>query len=64
MIDATLQFLASRLNFYLRMNRPVQEDMAVVSKILENDGKESELSVNKLCLFLVNIENEVNVGHL
>lgn len=64
MIDATLQFLASRLNFYLRMNQPVQEDMAVVSKILENDGKESELSVNKLCLFLVNIENEVNIQKL
>lgn len=64
MIDATLQFLASRLNFYLRMNQPVQEDMAVVSKILENDGKESDLSVNKLCLFLVNIENEVNIQKL
>lgn len=61
MIDAVLQFLAFRLNFYLRMNQPVQDDMVVVSKLLENDGKESDLSVNKLCLFLVNVENEVNV---
>lgn len=61
MIGATLQFLASRLNFYLKMNQPLQDDMVVVSKILENDGKESDLSVNKLCLFLANIENEVNV---
>lgn len=42
MINASLQFLASQLNQYLRLKNPIQEDMAVVSRLMDNDGRESE----------------------
>ncbi len=58
MINASLQFLASQLNQYLRIKNPIQEDMAVVSKLMENDGRESEHATNKLVLFLANVEKD------
>lgn len=58
MINATLQFLASKLDAYLRKDRPIQESLVVVSRLMENDGKESENSINKLNLFLVNVEKD------
>lgn len=61
MINAALQFIASRLNSYLRMAQTYQDDIVVVSKLMENDGKESDAAINKICLFLVNVENDVNV---
>lgn len=66
MIGATLQFLASQLDYHLRKNQPVQENLVVVSRLMENDGKESENSINKLNLFLVNVEKDSmaqNVPH-
>lgn len=58
MINASLQFLASQLNQHLRRKNPVQEDMVVVSKLMDNDGREPELTTNKLVLFLVNVEKD------
>lgn len=61
MINAVLQFLATRLNTHLHGNQSLQEDLVVVSKLLENDGRESERSINKLNLFLVNVGCDSNV---
>lgn len=58
MINAALQFLASRLDAYLRKDMPLQENLVVVSRLMENDGKETESSINKLNLFLVNVEKD------
>lgn len=58
MIGASLQYLAMRLNLHLRQEMSVREDLVVVSKMLENDGKEYEDSVNKLNIFLVNMERD------
>ena len=40
MIGASLQFLAMQLNLHLRRTMSVREDLVVVSRMLENDGKE------------------------
>ena len=58
MINTALHFLASQLNQYLSRKNSSQEKMVVVSKITENDGRESELTSNKLTLFLVNVEKD------
>ncbi|MBR3669031.1 MAG: DUF4255 domain-containing protein [Fibrobacter sp.] len=58
MIKAALQFLATQLNQYLRRKSHIQEDMVVVSRIMDNDGHESEHSTNKLVLFIANIEKD------
>lgn len=58
MIGASLQFLAMQLNLHLRRTMSVREDLVVVSRILENDGKEYENAVNKLNIFLVNMERD------
>ena len=58
MIGASLQYLAMRLNLHLRQEMSVREDLVVVSKMLENDGKEYEDAVNKLNIFLVNMERD------
>ena len=48
MIGASLQFLAMQLNLHLRRTMSVREDLVVVSRMLENDGKEYE-GVRKNC---------------
>lgn len=60
MINAALQFLATRLNNRLRTKQSLQENLVVVSRLFENDGRESEQSINKLNLFLVNVSSESN----
>jgi len=58
MINASLHFLALQLNQYLRRKTPTQEDLVVVSRIMDNDGRESEHTANKLVLFLANVEKD------
>lgn len=61
MIGASLQFLATQLNLHLRRTLSVREDLVVVSRMLENDGKDCEEAANKLNLFLVNMERDTMV---
>lgn len=58
MINASLQFLAAQLNQHLRRKAQTQEDIVVVSRIMDNDGRESEHTTNKLVLFLTNVEKD------
>ena len=53
-----MQFLAMQLNLHLRRTMSVREDLVVVSRMLENDGKEYEEATNKLNIFLVNMERD------
>ena len=46
MIGASLQFLATQLNLHLRRTLSVREDLVVVSRMLENDGKDCEEAAN------------------
>ena len=55
MIGASLQFLAMQLNLHLRRTMSVREDLVVVSRLIENDGKEYEGALNKLNIFLINM---------
>lgn len=58
MIGASLQFLAMQLNLHLRRIMSIREDLVVVSRMIENDGKECEGAINKLNIFLVNMERD------
>ena len=42
----------------------IREDVVVVSRMLENDGKDYEGATNKLNLFLVNMERDSMVKNV
>lgn len=58
MIDAAVSHIASELNQHIRRMFSLNEDMAVLSNLLELDGSVSLHVNNKLALFLVNIEKD------
>lgn len=58
MINEALHFLASQLNQHLCRKSLSQENLVIVSKIIDNDGREPELVTNKLVLFLANVEKD------
>ncbi len=58
MIDAAIDHIATELNQYVRRTFSLNEDMVVVSSLLEQDGAVSVPVYNKLVLFLVNIEKD------
>ena len=58
MIDLVVNHLAGRLNQALRRTLRVTEDLAVASPLHELDGSIATQAVNRLVVFLVNIERE------
>ncbi len=58
MIDAAIGQIANQLNLALRRSFRATEDLVVVSHLQEQDGSVATQAVNKLALFLVNIERE------
>jgi len=58
MIFASLQFLAVQLNMHLRRVYSLQEDLVAVSRLVESDGTVPERAMNRLVLFLVNVERD------
>jgi len=58
MIDAAVGHIASELNQHIRRTYSLNEDMVVVSNLLEQDGSVSVHVNNKLVVFLVNIEKD------
>lgn len=56
MIVSALSHIANQLNQYLRRSFDLNEDIAVVSNILEQDGSLVPNINNKLVIFLINIE--------
>lgn len=58
MIDAALEYICSQLNQSLKNAFDLQEDIAVVSNIVDQDGSVVTQASNKLVITLVNLEKE------
>lgn len=58
MINLAIQLLTTRLNQYLRGIYNLNEDVVVVSNLLEIDGSLASNINNRLVVFLVNIEKD------
>ena len=58
MIDSAVTHLANQLNQYLRRTVDLNEDIVVVSNLVEQDGQISPHVNNKLVMFLINIEKD------
>jgi len=58
MIDGALSHVVWQLNQHLRRTFLLEEDFAVLSNIVEQDGSLVPLVANKLVVFLVGIEQE------
>ncbi|MEN8179267.1 MAG: DUF4255 domain-containing protein [Pseudomonadota bacterium] len=58
MIDTAINHIASELNQYLKRTFDQNEDLVVVSNILEQDGTVATHVNNKIVISLVNIEKD------
>jgi hypothetical protein len=58
MINAAVSHIANQLNQFLKRSFDLNEDVVVMSNILEQDGTLAPNINNKLVVFLVNIEKE------
>ncbi|MCH8292601.1 DUF4255 domain-containing protein, partial [Candidatus Poribacteria bacterium] len=58
MIDSAISHIASQLNQFLKRSFDLNEDIVVISNILEQDGNLASHIDNKLVVFLVNIEKD------
>ena len=58
MIDAAISHIAGQLNQYLKRSFDLNEDIVVVSNILEQDGSVASNVANKLVMFLINVERD------
>ena len=58
MIDTAIAQVASQLNQALKRQFMVSEDLVVTSNLHEQDGSVATQVVNKVAVFLVNIERE------
>lgn len=63
MIDAAITHIATELNQHLKRTFDLNEDLVVISNILEQDGSVATHVNNKIVVSLVNIEKET-VPHL
>lgn len=59
MIDAAIQHIAVELNQHLKRKFDLNEDLVVISNILEQDGSMATLVNDKIVISLVNIERDV-----
>ena len=58
MINLAIQLLAGQLNQHLRRTYALNQDMVVVSNLLDMDGSVVPNTHNKLVIFLTNIEKD------
>jgi hypothetical protein len=58
MIDAAINHIAGQLNQYLKRTFDLNEDVVVISNILEQDGTVASNVENKLVMFLINVEKD------
>ena len=58
MIDAAISHIAGQLNQYLKRTFDLNEDVVVISNILEQDGTVATNVDNKLAIFLINVEKD------
>jgi Pvc16 N-terminal domain len=60
MIDAALSQIVWQLNQYLRRTLVVEEDFAILSNVVDQDGSPVPIVANKLVIFLAGVERELN----
>ncbi len=60
MIYAAVSHIANQLNQFLKRSFELNEDVVVISNILEQDGTLAPNINNKLVVFLVNVEKETS----
>lgn len=58
MIDIAIRHIADELNIHLKRNFEIDEDIVVVSNILEQDGSVASHINNKIVVSLVNIQKD------
>lgn len=58
MIDRALEVVANRLNQHFRGRERTDEDMVVVTNVVDANGQPTQLIDDKLALFIVNIEKD------
>ena len=58
MFHDVLRFFAKELNSYLRLKFGVQQDMVVLSNLINQDGKPALTDKNKIVMSLINMEEE------
>ena len=58
MIDAAISQIANQLNQFLKRSFDLNEDIVVISNILEQDGTVASNVDNKLVMFLINVEKD------
>ena len=58
MIDLAISHIASQLNQFLRRNYDLNEDVVVISNLVEQDGTMESNVDNKLVIFLINVEKD------
>ena len=58
MFHDVLRFFAKELNSYLRLRFGVQQDMVVLSNLINQDGRPALNDKNKVVMSLMNIEEE------
>ena len=58
MINLAVQHLATQLNQYLRRTYDLNEDVVVISNLVEMDGSVAPNVNNKVVIFLANVQND------
>lgn len=58
MIDRALELVAARLNQHLRVRLHSDEDLVVLTNVVDANGSPTQLIDDKLALFVVNIEKD------
>nr|WP_320014356.1 DUF4255 domain-containing protein [uncultured Desulfobacter sp.] len=63
MIHSAVAHIVRSLNQYMRRTLNLNEDIVVISNIVEQDGNVAANVNNKMAVFLVNVEKDVTPGH-
>ncbi len=58
MIDLAIKHIAAQLNQFFKRNYDLNEDVVVISNLVEQDGTMESNVDNKLVLFLINVEKD------
>lgn len=62
MIDKALTFISSFLNKEIKLNHGIDDDLVVVSSLINPDGSVTEAIENKIVLSIINLEHETTAN--
>jgi hypothetical protein len=64
MIEKALSYITKRLNEHLNLQLKLNEDIVVLSNLLNENGKVSSSNENKVFMTLVNIEQDISLKNI